>query len=395
MRLPAPPPRLVSAGAAALLALQTATIGAPALAELGPAPAVECQKFGTAECQVLRTQSLENTKLKDKQAKKIYGSGLELAGRGADPETNTIDDAVLAKAEDRFTLVIEELAPSYTGGYSSRGNVRVSRGRLAEALEDYNKVIELAPLADDAWVAYLNRGSTLLALDRPREALDDLQVAKTLSKGDSTGITYSLLGRAKANHALGRWADSAADYKEVVENSPMDVQPFWLRYSLELFQVGERGQALGIVRRLAAKFDIEPETQLAACSLLWADGSSVEREEALRRWNYAPLTTRRSMAQLDVTAKQWPPAAIAAAREFRAAAPPVPPDTAEPSPTLTPQVVASASAPAPAPRPAGGAAGDEERATRLEEIRQLKEQLSALQAKASADAVGAGVDGSR
>jgi len=363
MRLPAPPPRLVSAGAAALLALQTATIGAPALAELGPAPAVECQKFGTAECQVLRTQSLENTKLKDKQAKKIYGSGLELAGRGADPETNTIDDAVLAKAEDRFTLVIEELAPSYTGGYSSRGNVRVSRGRLAEALEDYNKVIELAPLADDAWVAYLNRGSTLLALDRPREALDDLQVAKTLSKGDSTGITYSLLGRAKANHALGRWADSAADYKEVVENSPMDVQPFWLRYSLELFQVGERGQALGIVRRLAAKFDIEPETTLVVCAELWQGGNEAERREALSRWNTVPVSSRQGMIAIDTSERLWPPAARDAASTFLAAAPPIPaPEAAAgeaaptpPPPTASPPAAAAASeaaAPVPAPPPA-------------------------------------------
>ena len=49
--------------------------------------------------------------------------------------------------------------------------------QLAEALEDYNKVIELAPLADDAWVAYLNRGSTLLALEKAQEALGDLQAS--------------------------------------------------------------------------------------------------------------------------------------------------------------------------------------------------------------------------
>ena len=75
----------------------------------------------------------ENTKLKDKGVRKVYDSGLELAARGSDPETQKVDDGVLAKAEDRFTMVIEELAPSYTGGYSSRGNVRVARGKVARS----------------------------------------------------------------------------------------------------------------------------------------------------------------------------------------------------------------------------------------------------------------------
>lgn len=333
-----------------------------------------------------------NSKLTDKAARRVFDSGLELANKGADEESQTKNDATLRKAEERFALLIDELSPNFYGAYTNRANVRVARGNLAGAVQDYEAALRLAPLANDVWVTYLNLGSTLLAAERPSDALPVMQLAVKLSKEDR----LALLGRGSVMHALGQWSAAVNDYGAALAKAPTDIQPFWLRYSLELYQFSERRpEALGVVRRVAAKFDIEPETQLAACSLLWADGSSVEREEALRRWNYAPLTTRRSMAQLDVTAKQWPPAAIAAAREFRAAAPPVPPDTAEPSPTLTPQVVASASAPAPAPLPAVGAAGDEERATRLEEIRQLKEQLSALQAKASADAVGAGVDGSR
>ena len=56
--------------------------------------------------------------------------------------------------------------------------------RYADAIADYGRALEKAPLAKDAWVSYLNRGSTLLAMDRPDLALADLNRAVELSKGD-------------------------------------------------------------------------------------------------------------------------------------------------------------------------------------------------------------------
>lgn len=105
-----------------------------------------------------------------------------------------------------------------------------------------------------------------------------------------------------------------------------------------------------MVRRLAGKFDIEPESNLAACSLLWQGGSELDRDEALRRWNLAPVVTRRSMAAVDTADKQWPPAAIKAAAAFRSSAPPVP------SPPPEPQAAPSPEADAAAPSAAAAAA---------------------------------------
>ena len=57
-----------------------------------------------------------STKLTDKGAKRVFDQGMELAARGADEETQRQDDGILAKAEDRFTLLIEDLAPQFAYG---------------------------------------------------------------------------------------------------------------------------------------------------------------------------------------------------------------------------------------------------------------------------------------
>ena len=56
---------------------------------------------------------------------------------------------------------------------------------------------------------------------------------------------------------------------------PTKPEPFWLRYALELWQIDRRPEALGIARRVANKFDLEPEAALAVSSMLYADGVQV------------------------------------------------------------------------------------------------------------------------
>lgn len=291
---------------------------------------------------MLKRQSDENTRIPDqnKAAKRIFDQAVELAGKSIDESEQTRDDTKLANAEDKFTLVVDELAPNYAYAYTNRANVRVARGDLVNAITDYGKALELAPLASDVWVTYLNRGSTLLAINRADLALRDLQRAVELSSSDR----YALLGRGGALHALGRYQEANVDYAAVLEKYPADVQAWWLRYALDLAEVGRRPEALGLVRRLAAKFDIEPETTLGVCSLLWGDGTTAERDEALRRWNNAPATTKRAILKYDVGMRQWPPGATAVSKEFRAAVPPPPPEP-QAQPTATPPASADTAAP--------------------------------------------------
>jgi len=270
------------------------------------------------------TASELNSRLDDKAAMKIFKAGLELAAQGADPESQTRDLERLRKAEDRFTLLVDELAPNFAGGYANRANVRVAIGgdeALRGALEDYSKALELAPEGKDAWVNRLNRGSTLVGLGMPEEALADLDMAVALSKKD----ILATLARGAAYHALGRWSAAAMDYGAAIAKNPADVQPFWLRYALESFQLDRRTEALGIGRRTANKFDLEPECVLALCAMLAASPLPADRDEAARRWGAAPAPVRMAAADFlrspSFGTRQWPPAVVAAAEAFLAAPP--------------------------------------------------------------------------
>ena len=284
-----------------------------ALQELGSLP--------SEEKVALRKESIANSQLKDKGALKILKAGQEFASRGADPETQSLDTGVLRQAEGRFTLLIDELAPTFAGGYANRANVRVALKEYAGAVADYEAALRLSPLADDAWVNWLNRGSTLLAMGKAEQALPDLQRAVELSKaaqaqGANQAEKLTLLGRGSAYHALSRWQAAANDYGAVVNAEPMKVDPFWLRYGLELFQIGQAQDALGIIRRVAAKFDIEPECQLALYFSTATAGGERGAAEALRLWTIAPASVKEAAAALDLAERQWPPAAADAAKAF-------------------------------------------------------------------------------
>jgi tetratricopeptide (TPR) repeat protein len=51
----------------------------------------------------------------------------------------------LITAETYWTQIIEQF-PDNPAALSNRGNARVSQNKLEEALQDYNKAIELAPV---------------------------------------------------------------------------------------------------------------------------------------------------------------------------------------------------------------------------------------------------------
>lgn len=282
---------------------------------------IEMKALPDAEASALKKSSLTNSQLMDKGALKVLKSGQDYAARGADPETQTLDMQVLRQAEGRFSLLIDELAPSFAGGYANRANVRVAMKDYAGAADDYAMALRLAPVSEDAWVNWLNRGSTLVALGQPAQALPDMQRAVELSKaaqaaGANQAEKLTLLGRGSALHALGRWEAAAADYGAVVNKEPGDVQPYWLRYGLELFELGRTQEALGIVRRVAAKFSVEPECQLALYTATSAAGGERGAAEALRLWSVTPKDVREAASTFDYAKRQWPPSATDAAKAF-------------------------------------------------------------------------------
>ncbi len=78
-------------------------------------------------------------------------------------------------------------------------------GRYEEAINDYNKVIELNP--KDA-IAYYTRGNAKLALGRHQEAIMDYD--KAIELNPQFAIAYYTRGDAKSD--LGRHEEAITDY---------------------------------------------------------------------------------------------------------------------------------------------------------------------------------------
>merc|ERR1711988_1718640 len=77
-----------------------------------------------------------------------------------------------------FYKKVSEEVPNFPFAWSNLGNVLVGKGKLDEALMNYNKAIDLIPIDSEAlWLVHLNRGTTLLALGQNEAALKDLEFA--------------------------------------------------------------------------------------------------------------------------------------------------------------------------------------------------------------------------
>ena len=138
------------------------------------------ESYGTDEA-ALKKMSDANSKLTDKSIKRVLDAGIDLAAKGANPETQQIDETNLRRAEERLTLIIDELAPNYVGGYTNRANVRVTLKDYEGAVRYYTDALRVAPLGKDAWLTKVNRGATLLALGRTDAALVDLEQVATVA----------------------------------------------------------------------------------------------------------------------------------------------------------------------------------------------------------------------
>ena len=92
-----------------------------------------------------------------------------------------IDKKKYAEAEVILDGAIEECCDYSTRGvgnlFGARGLVRKRQGRLEEALEDYNRSIELHPYLNSS---YVNRAVTLYKLKRYSECVADFMVGYQL-----------------------------------------------------------------------------------------------------------------------------------------------------------------------------------------------------------------------
>ena len=104
-----------------------------------------------------------------------------------------------------------ELNPQYADAYYNRGNAELDLSKYKEAIEDYNKAIELNPKYADA---YNNRGNAKSYLDDSKEAIADYNKAIELNPQ----IAEAYINRGHAKSALGDRNRTIEDYKKAIED---------------------------------------------------------------------------------------------------------------------------------------------------------------------------------
>jgi tetratricopeptide (TPR) repeat protein len=103
--------------------------------------------------------------------------------------------------------------------YSDRGVAKWQLNQTKEAVDDFNKSIQLSP--ENAAV-YNNRGNALMDLGHPDEAVKDFDRAVALSP--NYGAAYNNRGNARV--ALGQYALAFQDFRKAVELMPQSAVPF-------------------------------------------------------------------------------------------------------------------------------------------------------------------------
>lgn len=114
-----------------------------------------------------------------------------------------------------------ELDPQDSGAYEWRAAAKIQLGRDQEAIDDYNKMIELDPCA----YSYDKMGKALLRLGRSQQAFAFFGKMIELFPDAPFGYTR----RGKANYELEQFQNAIADLDTALQIDPDDISTYQLR----------------------------------------------------------------------------------------------------------------------------------------------------------------------
>jgi protein O-mannosyl-transferase len=106
-----------------------------------------------------------------------------------------------------------EIKPGFNNAYNCRGIAYKVLGNYKQAIEDYDRAIEIKPDFDDA---YNNRGNAYNGLDNYRQAIDDLNRAIEINPGFAEAYN----NRGSAYYGLGNYKQAIDDYGRAIEINP-------------------------------------------------------------------------------------------------------------------------------------------------------------------------------
>lgn len=150
-------------------------------------------------------------------ASALTGNGLLQARQGVSALLRGQYD----KAIESYSEALEDRNlsdPRRANIFNDRGVAKWRLGKVREAVEDFNKAIELFP---DFAVVYNNRGNALIDLGRLGEAVADFDRAITIAP--AYGAAYN--NRGNAHHLQSDFAAAEKDFRKAAELLPRNAVP--------------------------------------------------------------------------------------------------------------------------------------------------------------------------
>src|SRR5581483_11759831 len=231
----------------------------------------------------LYTEALEDKSLpNDRRATILNDRGVAYARRQQQREA--IED---------FNRAIQ-LYPEYAALYNNRGNVLLALGAVKEAAKDFDRALLLAPgyagaymkqgqidraiaaytkaikLTPNSAAALSGRGRAQLAANRPHGAIRDFTRAVSLDARFSAAYR----SRAEAKMAIGRFEEAVEDFSRAVAFEPRNAEIYALRGQAYV----EAGNAASGIKDYAKAIELAPNVgaYYAARGLAYAKAEAYE-----------------------------------------------------------------------------------------------------------------------
>ena len=210
-----------------------------------------------------------------------------------------------ARSEIYWTQLVDRF-PSNPAVWSNRGNVRIGQYKLAEAIADFDRSIEIAPEFPDA---YLNRGIAYEGQKQWQAAIDDYNRVLAINSQDP--VAYNNRGNAEAGQE--KWDAALIDYQKAFSIAP-DFAMARGNASLVTYQMGERNEAIRQMRNLVRKYPMYSDMRAALAAVLWVEGKQGEAES---NWVAAVgLDSRYQDLDWVANIRRWPPIMVEALTKF-------------------------------------------------------------------------------
>ncbi len=202
------------------------------------------------------------------------------------------------KKQEQYAVAVKELSAT---DWFEKGVKFYGPGNFKEALNAYNKAIQLNPQYAEA---YIGRGAAYADLGNNQQAINDFTKAIQLNPKD----TLAYLNRGAAFYRLGDYQEAINDLSRAIKSNPLNIEAYIMR-GIAYDKLGNYQQA---VNDFTKTTQLDPQNASVYIKLGLAYGNSGNYQKAINAYNkaikvfpkYSEAYYRRGAAYLKLNNEQ-------------------------------------------------------------------------------------------